>query len=175
MRSRACLWYSVEVRHLIDSAPYAHVVRTLQKYASNRESMDMLQKHIESMNTMIKSVRPKDGPCPPKLEEQLGIFSKYVGTFRGSPVASIALTCPCEYRNVERVAVAVGKLKGDKEDPTTQKIAQKISQALRKDKVAEALELRYGAVARLEEDTAQGDVRDKTWICQCICGTRREC
>ena len=37
------------------------------------------------------------------------------------------------------VAVAVGKLKGD-EDPTTKKIAQKVSQTLRKDKVAEELD-----------------------------------
>ena len=49
----------------------------------------------------------------------------------------IALTCPCEHRNVERVAVAVGNLKGDKEDPTT---AQKMSQALRKDKITEEMD-----------------------------------
>ena len=41
---------------------------------------------------------------------------------------------------MQRVAVAVGKLKGNKEDPTTKKIAQKTSQALRKDKIAEELD-----------------------------------
>ena len=77
----------VVLRYLIDSALHAQITRVSQKYASNRESMDVLQKHIESMNTMIKSVRPKDGPYPPKLEEQLGIFSNYVGIVRGSAVA----------------------------------------------------------------------------------------
>ena len=41
---------------------------------------------------------------------------------------------------MERVTVAVRKLKGDKEDPTTKKIAQKTSQALRRDKIAEELD-----------------------------------
>ena len=87
LRSIACSWRSVELRHLIDSALHAQITRVSQKYASNRDSMDMLQKHIESMNTMIESVLPKDGPCPPKLKEQLGIFSKYVRIFKGSSVA----------------------------------------------------------------------------------------
>ena len=38
---------------------------------------------------------------------------------------------------MERVAVAVGNLKGDKEGPTT---AQKMSQALRKDKITEEMD-----------------------------------
>ena len=78
----------VALRYLIDSALHAQITRVSQKYASNRESMDMLQKQIKSMNTMIESVRPKGRPCPPKLEEQLGIFSKYVRIYGGSAVAS---------------------------------------------------------------------------------------
>ena len=41
----------------------------------------MLQKRIESMNAMFKSVLPKGKPCPPKLEEQLGIFNECVRKF----------------------------------------------------------------------------------------------
>ena len=55
-------------------------MRVLQKYASNRESMDTLQKHIESINAVLKLVVPEDGPCPPKLREQLRIFREYVHT-----------------------------------------------------------------------------------------------
>ena len=60
----------------------------LQKYASNREAMVVLQKRIESMNTMIKSALPKDKPCPPKLKEQLAALSRYVPIFVLKPHAS---------------------------------------------------------------------------------------
>ena len=53
----------------------------LQKYGSNRESMDTLRRHIDSMNSMIKSVIPEGKSCPPKLEEQLRVFSQYVSVF----------------------------------------------------------------------------------------------
>ena len=56
-------------------------MRVLQKYTANRECMDTLRKRTESMNAIVKSVLPKDRPCPPTLREQLRIFSEYVCIF----------------------------------------------------------------------------------------------
>ena len=75
----------VALRYLIDSALHAQITRVSQKYASNRESMSMLRRHIESLNAMVKSVIPKDRPCPPVLKEQLRIFSEYVCIFIPKP------------------------------------------------------------------------------------------
>ena len=80
-RSRASLRPSVELRYLIDSALHIRIMRVLQKYASNLDSMDTLRKHIESMNAMVESILPKDGACPPMLKEQLRIFGEYVHMF----------------------------------------------------------------------------------------------
>ena len=99
----------------------------------------MLHKHIESMNTVIKSVRPKDGHCPPKLEEQLGIFNKYVH-IQNIYSRVVVLTYYRGYRNVESVTAAVERLKGNVDDPTTEKIMRGASQALRKDKITEELD-----------------------------------
>ena len=43
--------------------------------------MATLLKHIEDMNTVVKSVIPKDKACPKELEEQLRIFSECVRMF----------------------------------------------------------------------------------------------
>ena len=43
--------------------------------------MTTLLKHIEDMNTVVKSVIPKDKACPKELEEQLRIFSECVRMF----------------------------------------------------------------------------------------------
>ena len=94
LRSRTRSCSSVELRRLIDSAPHAHVARVLQKYASNRESMSLLRKHIECLNAMVKSVIPKDRPCPPTLKEQLRIFSEYVCIFtRTQPIHTHIIMC----------------------------------------------------------------------------------
>ena len=80
-RAKASPWHSVELRYLIDSALHARIMRVLQKYTANRESMDTLRKRTESMNAIVKSVLPKDRPCPSTLREQLRIFSEYVHIF----------------------------------------------------------------------------------------------
>ena len=92
--SRACLWSSLKLRHLIAFAPHARVARLLQKYASNRESMSTLRKHIECLNAMVESVIPKDRPCPPTLKEQLRIFCEYVYIFtRTKPIHTHIIMC----------------------------------------------------------------------------------
>ena len=72
---------SVELRYLIDSALHGRIMRVSQKYASNRESIASLRKHIEHMNPMIESALPKGRPCSLRLKEQLRIFSEYVHMF----------------------------------------------------------------------------------------------
>ena len=114
----------------------------LQKYASNRESMVILKKRIESLNTTIESVVPKGGPCPSKLKEQLDIFSKYVrvSSVKSKVKSRVVSLTRCGYRNVETVAIEVGRLQGNEGDRTTKKLARGASQTLRADKIADELD-----------------------------------
>ena len=135
---------SVEPPHLINSALHACIMRILQKYAANRESMDTLLKYIKSMNTMIESILPKGRPCPSMLKEQLRIFSEYVYIFIPKPSLSASISSrwvnECVYRGVQSVTTAVARLQGGEDDTVMKKLGRGTSQTLRADEIADALD-----------------------------------
>ena len=74
-------------RPLTSYAFFVCIIRVSQKYAANRESMDMLQKNINSMNIMIRSA--SQGGWPQNLEDHLRIFSEYVQILIFTTVTSL--------------------------------------------------------------------------------------